>query len=876
MIGAAAWSVPVISVTSRSPAWAASASDSMTIAIRPDEIASEESASVVARVVDARGSVVAGRAVVFAVAPAGIVLERSSGVTDVLGMCSTVLTVPKEYTGGSGTVTAISDSIRATAPFTAYAVNPGDTVSVLVQPETLAAGESAAVVVRARNANGGAIAGRPVSLAVQGVTGATLERAEGTTDVTGMFYTVLTLSADVRDFAGKVTVSSAGVSTTAAFSVKSDAVVRHSSDGSSTAVVARALGEQWQVRDLENRYMAHSDWQPVARYVRKGEGLSVAVLDGAPSLTLGIGYLGPVAGQNGGSDVGIASFGLVSGRPTNVTADRDGVVFIRNTSTTTAAAITVSGGLPQPVWVRGSTTDPDFARQMSAFSAAPFVTFISTWVFADVQRRVVTSTSYSPSAHVDRLDDVFLRTAAVYGLDARATGLGRKQPGTVYITGPDSGGGYANASNGRLCFQVNTGASRDLLAWSGWGHWHETGHTFQPTQYTWGNLVEVTVNISSLAVQEGWRQGNRLDESGNQSLVRGFFAKPVASRNFDDARATSPFLPLFMFDQLRRAFGNGFYPRVSQSYRMARFLGEWLPGNDQEKRDVFALTTSKVADRNLGPFFEQWGVVLSSRVTAQIAAYPRLTTQPWTSTTSGSTTRERTLTYDLPVGTITSPTSVALGATTSSSVEVSSLRTLAGSSASVLRTGVLATTLGDGAGRVYAVCQAADGTQELLYRSVNVTLISGIQFAGLGDRPVGWISLLPETGVFAAASTGRAAHVYFAGQAYYSITLRDASGVEIVSASVDGGADGSAVANALNGRAYRNGYRLTVSAKEPGRAIRTRTARRSAAFRPRTTRTRSSIITSHDPSALTGQHRRDSANRRVHLAFCVGYRPGRK
>lgn len=820
VVGAAAWSAPVIVLTASSPALAVSAAFTLTVTVRPAELASGDSGSVIARIVDGNGSPVAGQVVVFSAAPAGLALESSSAVTDVLGMCSTVVTVPAGFAGGTGTITAISGAVQASASFTVYAVEPGDIVSVTTRPDSLSAGESAAVIVRITNAKGEAVGWRPVTLTVGGVTGATLERDRGVTDVTGMFSSVITLGPDVRGVTGTVSVSSAGVSASTAFTVRSEAVVRHALDGSSTTVIARALGDPWTVRDVENRNMAHSDWQPTARYARKGDVVSVSVPAGAPALTLGIGYIGPVSGQNGGSDVGIGSFGLTSGQTTRVTADRDGVVFVRNVSTTTPATVTVSGGLPQPVWVRGSTTDAGFAQQMSDFSAAPFVTFVSTWVFADVQRRVVTSTSYSPSAHVDRLDDVFLRSAATYGLDPRATGLGRKQPGVLYITGPDSGAGYANATNGRLCFQVNTGASRDLLAGSGWGHWHETGHTFQTPQYTWGNLVEVTVNISALAIQEGWGQGNRLDESGNQTLVRNFFAKPVASRSFDDARSTSPFLPLFMFDQLRRAFGDGFYPRVSQAYRISRFVGDRQPATDQDKRDVFASTVSKVADRNLAPFFEQWGVKLTSEVVAQLAGYPALSTQPWASTTSGSTVREKTITYDLPVATVTGPTKVALGATTSSSIVVAGLRTLGGASASVVRTGVTATSLGPGAGAVYAICQAVDGTQELFSQRVDVTVESGIQFTGLGDRLLGWISLVPETGVLAATSTGQRAHVYFAGQVYYSVTLRDAGGTEIVSASVDGGADGSAVANALNGRAYRNGYRLTISAREPSRVIR--------------------------------------------------------
>jgi hypothetical protein len=80
-----------------------------------------------------------------------------------------------------------------------------------------------------------------------------------------------------------------------------------------------------------------------------------------------------------------------------------------------------------------------------------------------------------------------------------------------------------------------------------------------------------------------------------------------------------PFLAL-MYDQLRAAFGWDTYKKVFADYRA--LPKDQRPKNDDEKRDQWMVRFSKAAGKNLGPFFEAWGVPTSAAGRQSIADRP--------------------------------------------------------------------------------------------------------------------------------------------------------------------------------------------------------------------------------------------------------------
>lgn len=723
---------------------------------------------------------------------------------------------------GAWTVPAVS--LAVSTPAAAASVRPGWTLTVA--RTRLLPDETTTVRAVLTDGAGAAEASQAVALSLGDPAQAVLAQPTGVTDERGVFETTLRVRSGATASTGIVTLASSVGTATAVFDVQDLAPVAHDATGASTRVLALPHGIQSDVAAIENRQFTHSDLQPTGRHVARGERIDVDLPADAPvTVSLVIGARGPSAAFNAGSATEPAEVALVPGTQ-SVTAPQDGIVYVKNTSTDRVIELDVRGGSPHPVWVNGWTKPEEFAAQLAAWPTAAPITLVGDRVVVDVQRRVVDdltrrSVAWDPADVLRRLDRTVADTCGVYGLTFAAVGVGRKLPGRVHFCGPDSGWGWAFAGNQWVGFQVDTGATEVLLTDPDtWGVWHEVGHTFQTPAYLWSGLTEVTVNISALVLQQRREGQHRLDDDAAvQNRLAAYFAAPVRERDHAKLTAEHPFLGLVMFDQLRQAFGEAFYPALGQAYRVRRIRGEAMPVTDQDKKDLFARMASEVAGRDLGPHFVEWGVPVSASVLSDLSTHPPLTTRPWAATNSRDARIERTVGYDLPVGILSADARVLdLGERDGTGIRVSGPTTLAGAASALVARESAARELGPSAGRLVAVLQAADGTREALWRPAAVAVRSGLQFVGIGNQLSGWLSLRSDGSRLAAVSTGVAPHdFYFKGVRYYAITLRDAHGADVVTVSVNGDDTHDKVVTALDGRAVSEGFQLIVDAAEPDR-----------------------------------------------------------
>lgn len=653
-----------------------------------------------------------------------------------------------------------------------------------------------------------------------------IDQPSGLTDDSGVFETTLRVRTGAIAETGTLTVSSASGTASTTFEVRAAGVVAHDVTGGSTRVSALPHGRQNDVVNLENRQFPHSDLQPTGRYVLSGQSLEVLVPEDAPTtVSLIIGTRGPWRDLNGGQKTELVATALVAGRQ-NVIASQDGIVYVQNTSVDRTVELTLSGGAPHPVWVKDRTTADEFAAQLAAWPSAPAVTLVGQRAFADVQRRLVDdlaarAVAWDPADVILRLDRVVEYTCDVYGLSYAAVGIGRKLPGRVYFGGPDSGGGWAFATSQWVCFQIDTGASETLLTdTDSWGVWHEVGHTFQAPVYRWSGLMEVTVNISALTLQHRLTGQNRLDdEADRKDRVAQYLSQPLDQRDHERLTADDPFLGLYLFEQLRRSFGDGFYPALNQAYRVRRIRGGSMPEPDQDKKDLFAEMASQVADRDLGPFFTQWGVPVSASVLSSLSAYPALQNPIWVAVDSHDAVVERSVGYDLPVGALSLVDgSIDLGEHDGASARVTALSTVGGATSTLVAAESTAKDLGADSGHITVVLQGADGTLEALWRTAPVTVASGLQFVGIMDWLSGWVGISRDGTHLTATSTGIRPHdYYFQGRLYYELTLRDAAGTDLATVSVNGDETHDKVVAALDGLAIADGFTLVVDAAEVDR-----------------------------------------------------------
>ncbi|UCD75083.1 MAG: M60 family metallopeptidase [Phycisphaerales bacterium] len=142
-----------------------------------------------------------------------------------------------------------------------------------------------------------------------------------------------------------------------------------------------------------------------------------------------------------------------------------------------------------------------------------------------------------------------------------------------------------------------------------WGLWHELGHNHQQPDWTFAGAGEVTCNLFTLYVIEkvfGIPAAEHPNVTGQAEKAHRHIA---AGAPFDTWRS-DPFLALYMYMQIQQAFGWEAYQAAFAKYR--DLPNGDRPKSDDEKRDQWLVQLSRAVNRDLGPFFEAWGVPTST------------------------------------------------------------------------------------------------------------------------------------------------------------------------------------------------------------------------------------------------------------------------
>ena len=170
--------------------------------------------------------------------------------------------------------------------------------------------------------------------------------------------------------------------------------------------------------------------------------------------------------------------------------------------------------------------------------------------------------------------------------------------------------------------QANLVNSEHLSSECNWGFYHEVGHNYQADDWTFDGTVEVNVNLFTLYVYEflcGIPVDDKRFHGSHQS-----WSELMALYDFDDPDfelwKREPFLALIMYAQMQQEFGWDAYRQVFATYRALPDAER--PKSDDEKRDQWLVRFSRQVGRNLGPFFEAWGVPTSQAARDSIADLP--------------------------------------------------------------------------------------------------------------------------------------------------------------------------------------------------------------------------------------------------------------
>ncbi|PKJ53559.1 M60 family metallopeptidase [Bacillus sp. SN10] len=191
----------------------------------------------------------------------------------------------------------------------------------------------------------------------------------------------------------------------------------------------------------------------------------------------------------------------------------------------------------------------------------------------------------------------------------------------------------------------------ETLKENGWGPWHEVGHLHQQAPWQWTGIGETTVNIYSLAVQIALGNESRMELDGRYEQAFAYLNQPDEKKDFDKSD------PLIMFWQLQLVYGDQFYPRLHQMYRVMSDADYPLLDSDQvitnrEKKQLFIYTASKVAGQNLISYFEKWGLHADSDTVEKVGKLqlPEPKNEIWLSRDNAPIQEEQVKPYKVPYG----------------------------------------------------------------------------------------------------------------------------------------------------------------------------------------------------------------------------------
>jgi Peptidase M60, enhancin and enhancin-like/N-terminal domain of M60-like peptidases len=385
-----------------------------------------------------------------------------------------------------------------------------------------------------------------------------------------------------------------------------------------------------------------SEFQSTGIYVKEGDVLVIQVADFSPQnqLAAHIGFR-PLWGDRNKSQ----ETKLASGKNT-LKAQESGLLYfiysnpqsLQNNSQT--LQVTVTGGSDSPLFVLGKGDFPKWHAEVRRRKDIQYVELLSERVIITLP---VKDYLKNPIRDPQKSFDVIHRVLAIQdqlaGFDDSSplhTLSRHRYHFLVDEMNQEGDGFYMYATHfhvGLIPEAVADLTDPDRLK-KQWGIWHEIGHTHQQTPWTWSDIEEVSVNIMSLKVQEDFGWPSRLNdteyaENGRRNTLSTYaLAKQYLSRknrNFSDLK--DPFIKLVMFDQLRQAYGWGFFTRLFKAFRERYPTAESREAadnmTDAEKVSAFIFMSSQTAQTNLLPFFQRWGLQ-ADRITQQ-----RIQDSPW-------------------------------------------------------------------------------------------------------------------------------------------------------------------------------------------------------------------------------------------------------
>ncbi|MGE6615268.1 putative mucin/carbohydrate-binding domain-containing protein [Bacillus mycoides] len=478
-------------------------------------------------------------------------------------------------------------------------------------------------------------------------------------------------------------------------------------------------------------------------------------------------------------------------------------------------ASVTNGGSHFPLFILGKHTKKDWDEMLKKYKDPYAVELkgersLITTTYDSVQKYMKNT---DPTELMKLHDKIIRLENAVAGLSEDGVGVA-KSP-THYVQFVEkrkpAEGNFMFATNyhtGYIPTAMNRVLDLEVLEKDGWGPWHEVGHLHQQEPWKWSKVREVTVNIYSLAVQKALGNQLEMDEHYKESFE--YLERPKAERVIDEIN------PLTMFWQLNVVYGEHFYPRLHQAYRL--LPQSEMPNSDEEKKQLFIYMTSKVAGQNLIPFFEEWGLTPNDDTREKIEKLnlPKLEKEIWKATDSNDIRERQVEPYKVPYGEPANEVQNLLVGTDSDENEASKLVQNLGENVKV--TGkIIWPKLENGKQEVLVEIEDEKGNKNSIPVQVNGVYGDSIIFQGLSNEVMSTVMLRHNEKKLNVNFTNNKIHYRFEKEEYMGLTVYDRNGIEKKSVSAEGQENGKRFALELNGLDFEYGDVVKVFHAEPDR-----------------------------------------------------------
>lgn len=275
--------------------------------------------------------------------------------------------------------------------------------------------------------------------------------------------------------------------------------------------------------------------------------------------------------------------------------------------------VAVQNAIPSPLFVLGQDDDAKWNNELKKRSA-PWAELACDKMIVSCPTEVARAIN-NPTQLME-----FWKKVVEAQDDVSNQAADRKRPERI-VADVQISAGYMHSG---YPIMIPTSAAPEMttlnkLKFPGWGFYHEIGHNHQRDTFTFDGTGEVTNNVIGMycyhaVLNKDWLIGHGgISEQARKEHVQ----KIKKAANKWQTWKSDPFLALTTYIQLIQAFGWESWNKYLHSFADSSFGP--APKGDDESRDQFLVRYSKITGKNLAPFFDAWGIPVSSAAKAEVA-----------------------------------------------------------------------------------------------------------------------------------------------------------------------------------------------------------------------------------------------------------------